>query len=185
MEGGWMGWMDGEGMEWGGTDGGVGGLGGRVLGLVMVCCVILIVSLSHVPIIAFLLSLHESFAVWSFLWLVAAISACASIPVCGHLFVFTFGCPSLFGWLSLFVGSHFLCMGGHGLALALGVSVLASHSVVAIVVWPLLCITTSLQVVWHLEWMLAKGMRGDDLLWTMTTLGIVTIRQHCVVGVIG
>ena len=38
---------------------------------------------------------------------------------------------------------------------------------------------------WHLEWMSANGMDGEDLLCTVTMLGVATIRQPCVVGVVG
>ena len=44
---------------------------------------------------------------------------------------------------------------------------------------------TSLTATWHLEGALARGMDGDDLLWRVTTLRVVTVRRHRVVGVVG
>ena len=51
-------------------------------------------------------------------------------------------------------------------------------------------LATSLTATWHLEGALARGTDGDDLLWRVTTLrvvtrNVVTVRRHRVVGVVG
>ena len=44
-------------------------------------------------------------------------------------------------------------------------------------------VATMLSAMWHLECVSAKGRDGDNLLCMMIMLGIITIRQHCVVGI--
>ena len=86
MEQGWMGGIDGGELERGGTDGGGGrGLGGRVLGLIAVCCIVLMISLSGVPVITSLLSLHSSFVIQLF-------HGCVAVLICHCLVHSFFGC---------------------------------------------------------------------------------------------
>ena len=126
--------------------------------------------------------------------MVVVISVWVSVRVhCGCSLLF--GHSLLFGCLLLFVGGRLCCMGGHQLLLALGILPLAimlwffsvqssvggsgwkahqwmtnDESVVRHLVATLLTAT------WHLEWALARGTDGDDLLWRVTTLRIVTVR---------
>ena len=116
------------------------------------------------------------------------------------------------GWSSLLYGQLWQ-PGGGGLSLALGVSPLAVVAAVvmchrSVVCW---CVSldwlgwdwdahqsttnddfvvcrlfaTSLSVTWHLEGALARETDGDNLLWRVTTLHVVTVRQHRVVVVNG
>ena len=117
-------------MEGGGSGGGTdrGGVEeeGVVLGLIAIRRivvlfrrVVLVVSLSRVPVVASLLSSRGLFVVqwlvlvvgisrwwWLFLCVVVAVS------VCGCPFVFVLRHPSSFEWSCSFLGVH-RCLGGH------------------------------------------------------------------------
>ena len=132
----------------GGTDRGGVEWEGVVLGLVAVGRiivlfrrVILIVSSSCVPVVASSLSLHGSFM---FRWLVLVVGvsrwwrwfSCVvvAVSVCGHLFVFVLGHPSLFEWLCSFWGvRHCLSSCVHCWAVLGCCWCWASHC------WPLSC----------------------------------------------